>query len=124
MWNDLVKSIELGRRVFPWATGYGRTSDIWPALGYERIVEGGSKHMEKWVGWRQMRHGNSPPWNPPSEDNAAAFWKTDLSRPLLWIPLCPPANKSAGAEVVPAPSLKARHARPLPAAVHHRPRPA
>ena len=38
VWNDLVKSLELQRRVFPWAVGYGHDSDLWPALGYQRVV--------------------------------------------------------------------------------------
>eukprot|EP00965_Chrysotila_dentata_P109007 3601036-Pleurochrysis_carterae.AAC.1 len=38
-WNDLAKSIEKQRRIFPWAVGYGRDSDLWAALGYERTVK-------------------------------------------------------------------------------------
>ena len=48
-WNDLAKTLELQRRVFPWAVGYGKDSDLWPTLGYERHVVGGMKHEEKWV---------------------------------------------------------------------------
>ena len=32
--------------------GYGKASDLWGRLGYERHVEG-AEHHEKWVGWRQ-----------------------------------------------------------------------
>jgi hypothetical protein len=48
-WNDLAKSLELNRRVFPWAVGYGKDSDLWPLLGYKRTVIGGMLHQEKWV---------------------------------------------------------------------------
>ena len=37
-WNDLVKSLDLRKRVFPWAVGYGLKSDLWPSFGYERVV--------------------------------------------------------------------------------------
>ena len=37
-WNDLAKSIELQRRVFPWAFGYGLDSDLWTQIGYHREV--------------------------------------------------------------------------------------
>jgi hypothetical protein len=36
VWNDLAKSLELGRRVFPWAVGYGLDSDLWSKFGYKR----------------------------------------------------------------------------------------
>ena len=35
--------------------GYGKKSDIWAKLGYERAVLGGSKHLEKWVDWHQLQ---------------------------------------------------------------------
>ena len=64
-WNDLVKSIELRQRVFPWAVGYGLQSDLWAKLEYEREVKGGIVHQEKWVEWRQRAAADMPPWRPP-----------------------------------------------------------
>ena len=52
---DLVERAELRRRVFPWAVGYGKGSDLWPTLGYARRVIGGMKHEEKWVGWQKLK---------------------------------------------------------------------
>ena len=103
VWNDLVKSLELQRRVFPWAVGYGHDSDLWPALGYQRVVierrgRGGGGHMEKWVAWAKRTEGASPPWDPPDDElNARAFYKHDLGSPLRTLDLCSPRNASAGA---------------------------
>ena len=97
-WNDLAKTLELNTRVFPWAVGYGKESDLWPTLGYKRQVVGGMKHEEKWVSWQKLRPARQlPPWQAPEESNAGKFYDVDLRKPLLWIPLCGPRNISAGA---------------------------
>ena len=96
-WNDLAKSLELRRRVFPWAVGYGKKSDIWPKLGYERRVIDGMKHREKWVSWLEQAAPGLPPWPAPQERNAKAFFDEDVRRPLLWLPLCAPPNVSSRA---------------------------
>ena len=96
-WNDLAKTLELQRRVFPWAVGYGKDSDLWPTLGYERHVVGGMKHEEKWVKWQRIRGAEFPPWREPQELNAKAFYDVDLRKDLLWLPLCSPLNESSGA---------------------------
>ncbi|KAL1525165.1 hypothetical protein AB1Y20_020036 [Prymnesium parvum] len=106
VWNDLAKSIELRRRVFPWAVGYGHTSDLWPRLGYQREVKGGVVHQEKWVEWRRLPN-EMPPWQPPAEPYAEAFYAANLRRPLLWIPACAPANASARVDVTPPPNTSA-----------------
>ncbi len=106
-WNDLAKSLELNARVFPWAVGYGKQSDLWAKLGYRRHVDGGKRgieHREKWVDWRKIgpkRH-SLPPWPAASEPHARSFYEADLRTPLLWIQLCPPANASSSANA-PAP---------------------
>ncbi|KAL1511963.1 hypothetical protein AB1Y20_005243 [Prymnesium parvum] len=89
VWNDVVKSAEVRRHVFPWAAGYGRTSDLWERLGYHAGVLGGALHKEKWVGWREESSRGRFPAAPPPELNGAAFWRRDVRRPLRWIPLCP-----------------------------------
>ena len=94
-WNDLAKTLELRKRVFPWAVGYGKDSDLWPQLGFERHVVGGMKHEEKWVRWKES--SGDPPWRAPDEPNAMTFYRRDLQKPLLWIPLCAPHNQSSGA---------------------------
>ena len=102
VWNDVVKSAELRRRVFPWAVGYGKTSDLWAQLGYDRQVVGGALHKEKWVGWREQRGAGQWPGAPPREENAATFWRVVLERPLEWLPLCPyDAEKPGPARVTP-----------------------
>ena len=68
-WNDLAKSLELNRRVFPWAVGYGKDSDLWPLLGYKRTVIGGMLHQEKWV------------------DRMILFW---IAADCRWLPLTAP----------------------------------
>ena len=96
-WNDLAKTLEMQRRVFPWAVGYGKDSDLWPTLGYERHVVGGMKHEEKWVRWQRVRGKGLPTWAPPAEANADRFYDVDLRKDLLWLPLCTPLNESTGA---------------------------
>ena len=94
-WNDLAKSLETRLRIFPWAVGYGKDSDLWPLLGYERHVVGGMKHEEKWVSWEKLRVGKElPPWPMPKEDQAQKFYNVDLRKPLLWLPICGPKNVS------------------------------
>ena len=67
-WNDLAKSLELRKRVFPWVTGYGKSSDLWAKLGYERIVTNPRTHPEKWVAWRKLSLPGVPPFKPsPAE---------------------------------------------------------
>ncbi|KAL1507134.1 hypothetical protein AB1Y20_007987 [Prymnesium parvum] len=117
-WNDLVKSIELRRRVFPWVTGYGKDSDLWPKLGYRRQVVQGARHAEKWVSWEKAAY--EPPVPTPAEGAwAARFAELDLRRPTLWLPLCAPYNRSSRAAVVPPPNtvdgipLGLQSARPL-----------
>ena len=44
--------------------GYGKKSDIWAKLGYERAVLGGSKHLEKWVDWRMLEAPLTRTLNP------------------------------------------------------------
>ena len=105
-WNDLAKSLELRRRVFPWAVGYGKKSDIWAKLGYEREVRGGLKHLEKWVDWRHLQAPGLPPWPAPSEANAETFFKKDVRRPLQWLPVCAPPNVSSRASAVVPPQTK------------------
>ena len=90
-------------RVFPWAVGYGLQSDLWAKLGYEREVKGGIVHQEKWVEWRQQAAADMPPWRPPKEAYADAFYEANL-RPLLWIPACAPANASSRADATPPPN--------------------
>ena len=59
LWNDVAKSLELNRRVFPWAVGYGKKSDMWATLGYRRRPVAGTgraaveaTHQLKRVAWR------------------------------------------------------------------------
>ena len=54
----------LTRRVFPWVTGYGKRSDLWSRLGYERRVVDPCLHPEKWVAWRKLRLARVPPLSP------------------------------------------------------------
>jgi len=53
------KSLEHSRRVFPWAVGYGKKSDMWATLGYRRRPVAGTgraaveaTHQLKRVAWR------------------------------------------------------------------------
>lgn len=112
-WNDVVKSLEFRRRIFPWATGYGKTSELWLSLGYKRVVTDPTRHPEKFVQWNRLMDARSPPFDPSSIDTIAngtgpsrmlcAFFGEHLYKPLLWIPLCSPPNISSGAQVeVPA----------------------
>ena len=96
-WNDLAKTLELRKRVFPWAVGYGKDSDLWPKLGYERHVVGGMKHEEKWVKWQRASGKDYPTWAPPDEPNAQKFYDVDLRKDLRWVPLCQPLNTSSAA---------------------------
>ena len=103
-WNDLAKSLELRRRVFPWVTGYGKDSDLWQTLGYQRTVLNARTHPEKWVAWRKMSLAKMPPFAPdPAEAAPARRFHETLRAPMLWLPLCPPANMSSRAAVVPPP---------------------
>jgi len=77
--------------------GYGKQSDLWRRLGYERHVVGGYKHTEKWVQWKEQPANHLPPWPAPSEANAGRFWAQDVQRPMLWLPLCAPPNVSSRA---------------------------
>ena len=59
LWNDVAKSLELNRRVFPWAVGYGKKSDMWATFGYRRRPVAGTgraaveaTHQLKRVAWR------------------------------------------------------------------------
>lgn len=100
-WNDLAKSLELRRRVFPWVTGYGKDSDLWASLGYQRRVVDSFRHREKWVQWRKLRL-SSLPLSPPEEPPwAGRFFSSHVATPLLWLPLCAPANTSTRASVTP-----------------------
>jgi hypothetical protein len=106
-WNDLAKSLELRRRVFPWAVGYGKKSDIWAKLGYEREVLGRrGQHLEKWVDWHNLEAPGQPPWAVPSEANADRFFAKDVRRPLRWLPVCAPPNVSSRASAVVPPQTK------------------
>ena len=96
-WNDLAKTLEMQKRVFPWAVGYGKDSDLWPKLGYERHVVGGMKHEEKWVKWQRASGKDYPTWAPPDEPNAQKFYDVDLRKDLRWVPLCQPLNTSSAA---------------------------
>ena len=99
-WNDLVKSIELKRRVFPWVVGYGKDSDLWRKLGYERRVTDWHHHPEKWVAWQKLKLPSMPRAVPPDEPPfAERFFKVHLRVPLLWLPLCPLPNASSRAAV-------------------------
>ena len=80
--------------------GYGKQSDLWRRLGYERHVVGGYKHTEKWVQWKEQPANHLPPWPAPSEANAGRFWAQDVQRPMLWLPLCAPPNVSSRASAV------------------------
>ena len=95
--------LALTRRVFPWVTGYGKRSDLWSRLGYERRVVDPRHHPEKWVAWRKLRLAGVPPRQPdPAEGKwAHNFFNAQLRAPLLWLPLCSPANQSSRASVVP-----------------------
>ena len=53
------ESLEPSRRVFPWAVGYGKKSDMWASLGYRRRAVAGAgraaveaTHQLKRVAWR------------------------------------------------------------------------
>jgi hypothetical protein len=110
-WNDLVKSLDLRKRVFPWATAYGRDSELWPNLGYVRVVTNSFTHAEKWVNWNKLSDARAPPFDPSGIDTALAtqappaplcsFFDAYLRPELAWIPLCEPPNitSSAGAAV-------------------------
>ena len=84
-------------------TGYGKRSDLWSRLGYERRVVDPRHHPEKWVAWRKLRLAGVPPRQPdPAEGQwAHNFFNAQLRAPLLWLPLCSPANQSSRASVVP-----------------------
>lgn len=96
-WNDLAKSLELRRRVFPWAVGYGKKSDLWEKLGYQRKVKDSLRHTEKWVAWLEQPAPGMPPWPAPKEEHAGAFFATDIQKPMLWLPICAPRNATCGA---------------------------
>ena len=96
-WNDLAKTLELQRRVFPWAVGYGKDSDLWPTLGYERHVVGGMKHEEKWVKWQRIRGAEFPPWRSRRSSTPRPSTTSTCRKDLLWLPLCSPLNESSGA---------------------------
>ena len=99
----LTLALALTRRVFPWVTGYGKRSDMWSKLGYERRVVDTRTHPEKWVAWRKLKLDGVPPLQPsPTEGKwAHNFFNAQLRSPLLWLPLCSPANQSSRASVVP-----------------------
>ena len=84
-------------------TGYGKRSDLWAKLGYERRVTDTRTHPEKWVAWRKLKLAGVPPLQPtPAEGKwAHNFFNSQLRSPLLWLPLCSPANQSSRASVVP-----------------------
>jgi len=110
-WNDLVKSLDVRKRVFPWATAYGRKSDLWAALGYARVVTDPVHHPEKWVNWNSLADARAPPFDLAAIDTSLAtagppaqlcsFSDMYLRPNLAWIPLCEPPNvtASAGARV-------------------------
>ena len=102
-WVTLTLALTLTRRVFPWVTGYGKRSDLWAKLGYERRVVDTRTHPEKWVAWRRLKLAGVPPLQPsPAEGKwAHNFFNAQLRSPLLWLPLCSPANQSSRASVVP-----------------------
>ena len=84
-------------------TGYGKRSDLWAKLGYERRVVDTRTHPEKWVAWRKLKLAGVPPLQPsPAEGKwAHNFFNAQLRSPLLWLPLCSPANQSSRASVLP-----------------------
>ena len=127
VWNDVVKSFELRRRVFPWAVGYGKRSDLWAKLGYHRRVSDPTigrdmtpkqrdlerleaTHRSKRVGWRRSAAGLPPPWQKPTEERGRAFHEKCLTKPLLWLPLCPPLVNGSLAGAGPAADARARAA--------------
>ena len=92
-------------------TGYGKDSDLWAKLGYQRRVQGGARHSEKWVQWQRLRpamafkDGVLPLGRPAESPWVDKFVDSHLRSPMLWMPLCPPANATSRAHATFPPGL-------------------
>ena len=87
IWNDLVKSFEERRRVFPVTAGMAKESPLWRALGYV------PRARNKTVGFQ--REALRRRVDVPAEAHAAAFASAALLAPLDTLPLCAPYDAAA-----------------------------
>jgi len=87
IWNDLVKSFEERRRVFPVTAGMAKESPLWRALGYV------PRARNKTIGFQ--REALRRRVDVPAEAHAAAFAGAALLAPLDTLPLCAPYDAAA-----------------------------
>ena len=108
-WNDLAKTLETRRRIFPWAVGYGKDSDLWPTLGYKRQRRRRRTPRGE-VGQvaHAQRQGVPAVAQPDEVLNAKAFYDRDLRKPLLWLPSARRPTRRAAETKAPLPSSASR----------------
>ena len=106
IWNDLVKSFEERRRVFPVTAGMAKESPLWRALGYV------PRERNKTIGFQ--REALRRRIDVPAEAHAAAFASDALLTPLNTLPLCAPYEPAAAEYVT---FVEASKGRGLPLTV-------
>ena len=108
-WNDVVKSLEERRKVYPVVAGMGKKSPLWQALGYLPHVR------NKTINFVSEPLGRAI--DIPAEAHADAFATEVLRPPLLTLPLCAPYDAAAAQLLARAELDSAQERRGLPLTV-------
>ena len=105
-WNDVVKSLEERRKVYPVVAGMAKRSPLWQALGYV------PHERNKTIGFASEPLSRAI--DIPAEAHADAFATEVLRPPLLTLLLCAPYDAAAAQRLARAELDGAQERRGLP----------
>lgn len=108
-WNDVLKSLEERRKVYPVVAGMAKRSPLWQALGYV------PRERNKTIGFSSAPLGRAI--DIPAEAHADAFATEVLRPPLLTLPLCAPYDAATAQRLARAELDGAQERRGLPLTV-------